>query len=237
MELDGEDEAVVRFQPLHGAVLSMRGLLQSGRKGSDCLVVEAVDADLVLARRSPQLGIGIDLDGVGEVAAPQRAHLVALEVLNQRAAHCDVDHLLAAADTEHGQLALAGLAEHRQLGFIKLGVGVSDLLVPLLPVKGRVDIPASWEQEPVDVWERLGPRDQAHGLGAGSRDRPAVGREILEAPPRVDRDPYSRLFGHELNDQSPAAPAAATAPGAASSASVLAHSSVVPWTFGALTPL
>src|ERR1700730_6193430 len=168
------------------------------------------------------------------MAAPERPDLVAFEVLHERAAHGDVDHLLATADAEHRQLTLARLAEHRQLRLVQLRVGVSNLLVSVLSIKGRVDVPAAWQEQSIDVRQRLGPRDHIHGLGAGRLHRPAVGHEILQAAPRMDRDPDSGLGRHELNDQSPAAPAAATTPGSESSASIWASSAAVPWTFGRL---
>src|SRR5258708_29445601 len=63
-------------------------------------MMQAVDADLVLAGCPTQLRRWIDLDRVRQVAAPERAHLVTLEMLDQRAAHRHVDHLLAAADAQ-----------------------------------------------------------------------------------------------------------------------------------------
>src|SRR5712692_11021400 len=189
MALHGNDKAVAGLDAFDGPVLAVGGLLQPFSQVLDRLVVQAVDPNLVLAGGSPQLRGRIDLDGVRQVAAPERPHLVTLQMLNQRTAHGNVDHLLASADAEHRQLALARLSEHQQLGLVELGVGLPDLLVPPLSIKGRIDIPAPGQQEPVDVRERLGPGEQVHGLGTRCRHRPAVGPEVLQAPPRVDRDP------------------------------------------------
>src|SRR5260370_9145546 len=187
--LDSNDKPVVRLDAFDCAVLAGCGLLEPVSQVLDRLVVQAVDPNLVLAGRPSQLRRRIYLDRVREVTAPERAHLVALQVLTQRAAHGDVDHLLAAADAEHRECALPRLAKKRQLGLIQLRVGLADLFVSPLSVKGRIDVPAAWKEQPVEVRERLGPRQQVHGLGARGHDRPAVGPEILQAPPRVDRDP------------------------------------------------
>src|SRR5712692_2611581 len=190
--LHRNDKAVAGLDALDGAILAVGGLLQAVSQVLDRLVVQAVDPDLVLAGCASQLGRGIDLDRVREVAAAQRAHLVTLQMLHERAAHGDIDHLLAPADAEHRQITLARLSEHRELGLVELGVGLPDLLVPPLSIEGRIDVPAARQEEPIDVRKRLGPRDQVHGLGARSHHRPAVGPEVLPAPPRVDRDPDLR---------------------------------------------
>src|SRR5713101_7494708 len=194
MALHRNDKAVVRLDAFHGPVLAVGGLLQPFGQVLDRLVMQAVDPDLVLAGRPTQLGRWVDLNRVREVAAHEGAHLVTFQMLDQRAAHRHVDHLLTPADAQHRQLTLTRLTEHRQLGFVELGVGIADLLVPPLSIKGRIDVPASRQQEPIDVRERLGPGEQVHGLGARGRDRPAVGPEVLQAPPRVDRDPDLRAL-------------------------------------------
>src|SRR5450759_3451187 len=132
--LHRDDETVIGLDAFNGPVLAARRLLQPLCKPLDRLVVEAVDADLVLAGRPAQLGCWIDLDGVRQVAPPQRADLVTLQVLHQRAAHGDVDHLLPAADAEHRDGTLPGLAKHRQLCLVKLGVGFTDLVVAPLTI-------------------------------------------------------------------------------------------------------
>src|SRR5258708_12837058 len=100
MALDRDDQPVVRFNTLHSSVLAAGGLLQAGAKPLDRLVMEAVDPDLVLAGRSAKLGCRVDVDGVSEVTATERADLVALQVLHQRSTHGDVDDLLPAADPQ-----------------------------------------------------------------------------------------------------------------------------------------
>src|SRR5260370_2533117 len=151
MALDRDDQPVVRFNTLHSSVLAAGGLLQAGAKPLDRLVMEAVDPDLVLAGRSAKLGCRVDVDGVSEVTATERADLVALQVLHQRSTHRDVDDLLATADPEHGDLSFPGLAEHRQLRLVYLGFGVSKLLFPPLSIKGRIDIPPACQPTPVNA--------------------------------------------------------------------------------------
>src|SRR5713226_10236615 len=109
MTLHCNDKPVVRLDAFDRAVLAGGGLLEPISQVLDRLVVQAVDPDLVLTGCSPQLRRRIDLDRVREVTAPQRAHLVTLQMLNQRAAHGDVDHLLAAADAQHREVTRARL--------------------------------------------------------------------------------------------------------------------------------
>src|SRR5260370_13628728 len=87
MTLHSNDKPVVRLDAFDCAVLAGCGLLEPVSQVLDRLVVQAVDPDLVLAGRLPQLRRRIYLDRVREVAAPERAHLVTLQILNQRAAH------------------------------------------------------------------------------------------------------------------------------------------------------
>src|SRR5690348_11661637 len=99
--LHRNDKPVVGLHAFDRPVLPLRRLVQARREAADRLVVEAVDADLVLAGGMAQLRAGIDdLDGVREVAAPEAADVVVLQVLDERAAQRDVDHLLAPADAE-----------------------------------------------------------------------------------------------------------------------------------------
>src|SRR4029077_5140213 len=64
--LDGDDQAVVRLHPLHRAVLGRSCLLEPVGQALDRLMVQAVDADLVLARSPAQLRVRVDIDGVGQ---------------------------------------------------------------------------------------------------------------------------------------------------------------------------
>src|SRR5438132_3740826 len=186
--LHSNDKAVVGLDSLDCAVVASGCLQEAWCKGLHRLVMEAVHADPVLARGASKLRRRIDLDGVREVAAADRAGVVVIEMLHERAAQRDIDHLLTSADPEHRQLTLARLSEQRQLGLVELRIGLPDLLVRSLPVERRIDVPAAWQQQAVELRERLGPRDQVHRLGAGGLDRPAVGHVILHAPPRVDGD-------------------------------------------------
>src|SRR5712692_4904485 len=116
--LHRNDKAVVGLDAFNGAVVAVGGLLEPVGQLLDSLMVKAVDPDLVLAGRPPQLRRRIHLDRVRQVAAPQRAHLVTLQMLNQRASHGHVDDLLAAADAQHREPTLSRLVEKRQLGLV-----------------------------------------------------------------------------------------------------------------------
>ena len=107
MTLDGNDKAVLGLDALDGAVLAFGGLVEPGSQPADCLVVKAVDADLVLAGGMAELGARIHLDRVRQVAAPVAAYVVVVEVLDERATKGDVDDLLPAADAEDGEILLA----------------------------------------------------------------------------------------------------------------------------------
>jgi hypothetical protein len=139
--LHRNDKPVVGLHAFDGVVLALRRLVQPRRQALDRLVVEAVDADLVLAGRVAELRRGVDLNGVSQVLAAVTAHVVVVEVLHQRTAQGYVDHLLAAADAEDRQLPLARLLEEPQLGLVQLAVDGSDLVVLRLAVEGRVDVP------------------------------------------------------------------------------------------------
>src|SRR5712692_4994672 len=141
--LDGNDQSVVRLHGLHGAIFAVRGLLQARGKLLDRLMMKTVNPYLVLAGGAAELRGGVDLDGVSQMAAPQRAHVVVLEMLHQRTAHGDVDHLLSPADTKHGDLVRPGLAKQAQLGLVQLGVDRTHLLVLLLPIQRGIDVPAA----------------------------------------------------------------------------------------------
>src|ERR1051326_940903 len=135
MALDGDDQAVVRLHAFDRPVLAGGRLVQPCRQLLDGLVVEAVDPDLVLAGGLPELRARFDLDGVREVVPAVLTHVVVLQVLDQRAAHGHVDHLLPAADAQDGQLALPGLLEHPQLGLVQVAVDRTDLVVLGLPAQ------------------------------------------------------------------------------------------------------
>src|SRR6266849_1181604 len=62
MALHSNDKAVVRLDAFHGPVLAVGGLLQPLGQVLDRLMMQAVDADLVLAGRPTQLGRWIDVD-------------------------------------------------------------------------------------------------------------------------------------------------------------------------------
>src|SRR5216683_2258658 len=146
MTLHSNDKPVVRLDAFDCAVLAGCGLLEPVSQVLDRLVVQAVDPDLVLTGRPSQLRRRIYLDRVREVTSPERAHLVALQMLNQRASHGDVDHLLPTANPEYWDVTFPGLAKHGQLGLVELGVGLAEIFVPPLSIKGRVHVPASWEE-------------------------------------------------------------------------------------------
>src|SRR2546430_7932153 len=69
MTLHRNDKPVVRLHAFDRTVLTLGGLMQARGEAADRLVVQAVDADLVLACGLAKLGRRVDLDGVRQVAA------------------------------------------------------------------------------------------------------------------------------------------------------------------------
>jgi hypothetical protein len=113
--------------------------------------MKAVDPDRLPFGRATKLRGWIDLDGVGKMLPTVGANLVALEVLDQGAAHRHVDDLLASAETKHRNFPLPSLVEKPDLRLIQLRVDVADFGVGLLAVAGRIDIPPTRKQQPVEV--------------------------------------------------------------------------------------
>src|SRR5260370_7732030 len=82
--LHSNDKAVVGLDAFHGPVLAGGGLLEPLSQVLDRLVVQAVDPDLVLAGRPPQLRRRIHLDRVPDVASPPLTPPVPPHILHQR---------------------------------------------------------------------------------------------------------------------------------------------------------
>src|ERR1700694_43784 len=150
--------------------------------------MKAVDPYRGLARCTTELGLGIHLDRMGEVSAAVDSHVVVLEVLEERATHRYVDHLLATTDSEHGELLLSRQAKQLELGVIELAVDRANRLVSFLAVQGWVDIPTTRKQEPVHVREPGAPGRKDNGLPPGGFDRPFEGVVVSGLPLRTDRD-------------------------------------------------
>jgi len=156
------------------------------------------------------------------------AHIVVIQVLHERAAERNVDHLLAAADAQHRQVHVARLLEQSKLRLVQVAIDRPDLLVLLLSVKGGVDVPAAGEQQAVDVGQRRRAGRELDRLRARGLDRPKVRLVVRLAALRTDGDPDLWFFYRVV------APAGAALPIASSSASILASSSAEPWTLGPL---
>src|SRR5437763_16343123 len=128
------------------------------------------------------------------MTAADRPRVVVVEVLDERAAERDVDHLLAAADAEHGQPFASGLLEQAQLRVVELPVDLAEPPVRLLAVEGRVDVPPARQQQPVHVGQlaRADPHvdsDRTRGLyllaGRAVVAAPTAAARGAAAPPRV----------------------------------------------------
>ena len=89
------------------------------------------------------------------------------QVLVERAAAGDVEHLHPAADAEQRHVALERAPRQRELEAVALGPGALRLGVRLGAVAGRVDVGAAGEDQPVEQVE------QPVGIGLGG----VVGRQ------------------------------------------------------------
>ena len=107
--------------------------------------------------REPRAGLDRDVV-VGEAAGALLVPVVPDEVgqvLDQVAAERDVQHLRAAADREHRQVARERRGQQRELGAVALGHDPVRLGMRLLAVQLRVEVGAAGEDQPVERVQRL----------------------------------------------------------------------------------
>ena len=75
------------------------------------------------------------------------------QVLMQRSAERDVEHLRAATDAQHRQLALERRVQQREFPGVALTAGLVGGRMRLLAVGGGVDVLAAGDQQPVQTVE------------------------------------------------------------------------------------
>ena len=75
------------------------------------------------------------------------------QVLMQRPAQCDVEHLCAAADAQHRKLPLERGAQQRELPGVALPSGLVGARMRLLTVGSGIDVLAAGDQQPVQAIE------------------------------------------------------------------------------------
>ena len=118
----------------------------------------------------------------------QRAGDLRRDVLHERAAAGDVQHLHAAADGENRQIARAGGRDEGDLELVARRIDVLDPLMRRLAVSRGLDVAAAGQQQAVDARQRLLDRhrrvEDAH-LAAGVKDRLPV---VFELPARGNGD-------------------------------------------------
>ena len=118
----------------------------------------------------------------------------------------DVQELHAAADAEHGDVALQRAPRERDLEVVARPVDAARLGVAVGAVRSGIDVASAGEQEAVDEVEhlvrlaggdRVGREHQRESAGALHRDRVAVGKHVREglrprAPsPALDRGAHA----------------------------------------------
>ena len=120
-----------------------------------------------IAVRQP--GSGLDLDVVHGRSARDAGLAVGEDpvavgdVLVERAAQRDVQHLVAAADRQRRDTAIDGGTCERELEAVPVRDDAVDLVAPLLAVLLGVEVAAAHQQQPVEPFE--------HGSGVGVVDR------------------------------------------------------------------
>ena len=112
-----------------------------------------------------------------------KAQLLA-QILIQRAAHRDVDHLLAAADAHDGLARRQKRAHQRHFERVARGVDVHGVVELRLAEEGRLQIAAAGEQQRVVDRSRGLRRLLAQHAGDAARhgDGVGIGRRTLEGP-------------------------------------------------------
>jgi hypothetical protein len=107
-----------------------------------------------------------------KLSAPAEGHVVrrvarpigpvAGQVLGERAAAGDGEHVQAAADREERDASLEGGPHQRQLEPVPAMLGLVGLLEPLLVVDGRVQVPPAGEDQAVQGGDEGGHRVRRH---------------------------------------------------------------------------
>ena len=111
-----------------------------------------------------------------------------LELLDERAAARDVEHLHAPADTQQRQVALERAAGQRELEAVAPRPHPDRLLRARLAVEARADVAAAGDEQAVEQVERLaGRRRRSRRRRAGSRLRARPGERHRVAPRREVR--------------------------------------------------
>jgi len=194
----GEQAKVVAFlgvpvdadaEPVPGDLESL-GDLAVGRPGGHGQAVAQRVRGLVVRGRDHDPGaeqaaedaVGGQGHVVRRVARPGRA--VAGEVLGQRAAAGHGQHVQSPADREERHVAVEGGAHEGQLEPVPAVLGLVGLVLPLLVVERRVDVPAAGEDQAVDALDegghrvgRNGRKHQGRSPGPGDRAGIADGRD------------------------------------------------------------
>ena len=160
MPQDGDGEALVRvLEALERPVVRPRGLDEALPHAPDTLVVARLDAVVPVADDLGEPRPLLHLDSVLGERAERRSVAVVPDVvrkvLDEVAAAGDVEQLEPAADRERRDVALERPGQERQLARVAVrlrGIGAG---VARRPVRRRVDVDPTGEDDPVENIERL----------------------------------------------------------------------------------
>ena len=187
MPLDAQAELCVRSLDRLDDTIGRGGADRQVRRDvSNRLVVTAVDRQTLGRAASGVKGMrqfrrGDDVYEVGERVLGGVDRVVqwrldlSRDVLDERAAGSDVQHLHPAADGEERQVGVHRTPRQIDLELVAPGFGIVDRRVALLLVEHRVHVPSAGEQHAVDFGQNgtgaLGHFENARGRARGFESR------------------------------------------------------------------
>ena len=156
--LHSDDEAFAgQLDRLDDAIGGGSGDLQARGEPADRLVMARVDGVLFDPQDGVQAAVGRDGDAVGSGIS---GLLVSVDVLGEGATEGDIEQLQAAADCEHGQIAIQGFAQEGGFEGIAAVVGGAGLGEGRRTVQDGVDVGSSGEEEAVEAGQGRGGLDR-----------------------------------------------------------------------------
>ncbi len=118
------------------------------------------------------------------------------QILIQRAAECDVQYLVSAADPEYRLPFGHGPARERKLGRVALGMHLAQLRNRLLAVQRRCDVHATCQQQPIHPLEHHTQRVDVRCRGQNDRYPAGLNHTIYITLPRAQQRRAPRLVMH-----------------------------------------
>jgi hypothetical protein len=214
---DGE-APVRKLDRLHEAVVGEPGGHHSLAELLHALMVSRLHLGALRADHTRGKRAGLEPDTVvGEGAWRVPVQLEAGQVLVERPALDHVQHLHAAADPQHGHVALQRACAQGELEAVALGTRAARLRVRTCAVARRVDVGAAGQDQGVEHDEQLigglgddviGRQHQSQPTGALNGKRVGARREVYEHLPgrplsALDRRAYAYDRALAVHDEPP----------------------------------